>query len=145
MTSSPFKKNDVIIMDSSKIQYLVINPCCKDSWLRKLLGKSSIAGYVKVKRYRPGFWKRFKIRMNIIHWKMFELDAERYFYPRTNDKTYLKLARMARIKIIKLKKELKLLIILNYSNPLSNSPTPVTVTSYSFLNGARITQGWRRI
>lgn len=107
LATPAFKKNDVVIMDSSRVQYLVVNPSCKDTWWRKLMGKPSIEGCVKLKRLRPGFWKRVKIKLHIIHWKMFELDAERYFYPRTNDKTYLKLARMARIKIIKLKKQLR--------------------------------------
>jgi hypothetical protein len=49
--------------------------------------------------------RKLKIRFKLIHWYMFKADAE-MFYGKTGDHTYHKLARLAAIKIVTLRKQL---------------------------------------
>jgi hypothetical protein len=50
--------------------------------------------------------KKLKLRLKIFNWKSFILAAQREFQE-TNDPAYLKIIRMANIKLIRSRKELK--------------------------------------
>lgn len=100
-----FKKNDVLVTGYAKNKLIILNPNCKQTWWRILFGKSDITGLLKVKYLKPSWRTRLRIKWKIFKWLIFEAEALRG-YAQTKDDVYLRIARMARIKTITLKKQL---------------------------------------